>query len=1594
MATMLWDILPDDIVLLILTFLDPVSICSRVAFLDRRFHELCRCDELWHMLAIGAGFDLSVLPANSLRRLLDPQSFSFRRSYQNQVVSARRWAEGRCRVSKIESHAGSVTALRSCSGFLVSGGESGVVKVWDSATGRCLRILRDIRPSPISAMHVDPSRLIIGCTDGYLKLYTSAQTSWPAMLRAGGDQFPRPMPQPTFAGLAVAATPQHSPKTIETAESPTPPPCFTPAGLGGRQGPTNFHPPALTVRTQFSSICTLDYSPTRDALLVGGGGGGGGAISLFDLSPATEPTPATASRSRSSPDRAPSLGPIRSSRGPQTAGAPQVPRAASESDVDAAAANTADYEADYEAWRTRTEASEEAAELAESLAHSPRDGTAQAFSASSTPSVPRQSSAPISGAATGTPAIIRDSRTRRGCPVADAFWHVPAARDPPAWLRLPQSGHGSLDAPNDGRFTLSLDGARRPQAGTRRRRRLLRAVSPPSLPIPASEAPSVPPASPQAPPLPPLLPWSPLGGPRPSRPTVAASPSPSRRGPTPPALVSSYSMPPLPWSSLVEETDLPAARIPGRTGLPVDSAPARPLQPPGVASPEVAAGVGRETTMAAPQPRRETIPPSLPLPSDLPRSTSPNEGTRGGGRGSTPSSRSQPAERIEDEYDDVCSSVFGGWDDADRGEEEEEEEDGASCDEDGLGGGGDRARRVFGKPRCRRVANLYGHTHVAWDPFEAQGTALSCGQDGHLLHWDVARREVVRDYEQHCPAWTFVRTASQIICGHRDGRLSFWDPRAPDRLMLSHPHRGGIGAMDLCGERLVTGSDDGSLCILDLRHLPSADTAAGGRVGGRAGRGGARGRARAARGPAAAGAGSRSEEQPPPKGPFIRLVGHKERVESILLTDTMGTSIRPCKIAKSEGIYFPRLRGRWQNFPCALLCQAQGDPLMASFTTEGYQEKLRHLTNTQPSIQTLSLWVLYHKRYAATSANVWRDEFMRTSDPKKKLTLLNLANDILQTSRKKTEDFLNAFSKILESCFQHFAQATRRDPGLAASAARILKIWEDRHLYPEHLLTRFSQALTDVHGQGVPAAVPRPGSEYEPELLSPKPEVLPASITKSDNPLVQALVEVDANTVREALANDRVARFPAGLFQGELEDSGQVRAALAALREQRGVLEAGIAQRNRLVGLLSEGLEAQEGALADLTRRLKECAQLIEKALIAQESFSLIPPSAKKPAPTGSPAATPSQPPPSLPPPSEPTPSQRRAPEGPTPSRVPLSPLSDQPAAPGPGPLSADDLADLALLGEEQAPPDSPQTPTELPSVVPPPPSFPPPQPPSPPPPPPATEPPSLAALLAPPGTPQQGPPHPLAGLQYSPTIPGPVPPTPPTGLPTGTGLPSPGGAPHYATLMPGLPPPMPMTMTMGPQTANLAASPGAWFRTQPPGPSGPNPAFAQMMALLQQARQQQPPGGPPMGVLPPPPMGLLGANMGLGLGMGMGLGMSPTTHPQPIAGPQAAMGPSGTLTQQLLALLPPGLAQGPQLATPSPPQPQQPPSQQLSPQQPLPLPGPRPGGVAGPGAEEEILMDCSDEAAAGPRKRVPEGPLPAALDPGKRSRPEPAGLP
>ncbi|XP_058033164.1 regulation of nuclear pre-mRNA domain-containing protein 1B isoform X1 [Ahaetulla prasina] len=141
---------------------------------------------------------------------------------------------------------------------------------------------------------------------------------------------------------------------------------------------------------------------------------------------------------------------------------------------------------------------------------------------------------------------------------------------------------------------------------------------------------------------------------------------------------------------------------------------------------------------------------------------------------------------------------------------------------------------------------------------------------------------------------------------------------------------------------------------------------------------------------------------------------------------------------------------------------------MSSFSESALERKLSELSNSQQSVQTLSLWLIHHRKHAGPIVVVWHRE-LRKAKSSRKLTFLYLANDVIQNSKKKGPEFTKEFESVLVDAFSHVAREA--DEGCKKPLERLLNIWQERSVYGGEFIQQLKLSMEDSNSPQPKGAV-------------------------------------------------------------------------------------------------------------------------------------------------------------------------------------------------------------------------------------------------------------------------------------------------------------------------------------------------------------------------------------------------------------------------------------------------------------------------------------------------------------------------------------------
>ncbi|KAI9799972.1 MAG: hypothetical protein M1825_004343 [Sarcosagium campestre] len=116
-----------------------------------------------------------------------------------------------------------------------------------------------------------------------------------------------------------------------------------------------------------------------------------------------------------------------------------------------------------------------------------------------------------------------------------------------------------------------------------------------------------------------------------------------------------------------------------------------------------------------------------------------------------------------------------------------------------------------------------------------------------------------------------------------------------------------------------------------------------------------------------------------------------------------------------------------------------------AYTDEHVLAKLSALNETQESVVTASQWIMFHRRHADRTAQLWLTR-LKDASPNKRLNLIYLANEVAQQSKARNKDnFLIAFSPVIADATAIAYKGATND--VQQKLRRVIEVWRQRQIF-------------------------------------------------------------------------------------------------------------------------------------------------------------------------------------------------------------------------------------------------------------------------------------------------------------------------------------------------------------------------------------------------------------------------------------------------------------------------------------------------------------------------------------------------------------------
>lgn len=260
-----------------------------------------------------------------------------------------------------------------------------------------------------------------------------------------------------------------------------------------------------------------------------------------------------------------------------------------------------------------------------------------------------------------------------------------------------------------------------------------------------------------------------------------------------------------------------------------------------------------------------------------------------------------------------------------------------------------------------------------------------------------------------------------------------------------------------------------------------------------------------------------------------------------------------------------------------------------------FTEKIDKLNSTQQSIENTSSWCSLW-RSDARSIVTWWETYFSKANQAKRLCMIYLANDVLQTSRKKGPEFVVEFYKVLPRALRHFL--SKADEKSKTSVNKVIKVWEERRVFGSSKTKTLQELIEEAEPTGG-GSIPG-GSVSRPYQSNKRPR----SGTRAEAGGGTGTVPASLMAAAECVAAAEAAAANSAELAGRAasiqipEDAHLSPEAAAANRqtlvEYQTALQVEVVQREIAKTSLLSAAEAQTAASLQLADSLKICEAKLE----------------------------------------------------------------------------------------------------------------------------------------------------------------------------------------------------------------------------------------------------------------------------------------------------------------------------------------------------------------------------------------------------------------
>ncbi|KAI0598137.1 RNA polymerase II-binding domain-containing protein [Biscogniauxia sp. FL1348] len=255
-----------------------------------------------------------------------------------------------------------------------------------------------------------------------------------------------------------------------------------------------------------------------------------------------------------------------------------------------------------------------------------------------------------------------------------------------------------------------------------------------------------------------------------------------------------------------------------------------------------------------------------------------------------------------------------------------------------------------------------------------------------------------------------------------------------------------------------------------------------------------------------------------------------------------------------------------------------------AYTDDAVLAKLSSLSETQDSIVTVAQWIMFHRRHAERTVQLWLQR-LKDSTSHKRLNLIYLANEVTQQSKARhKEDFLVAFSP---SIAEAVATAYKGAPSeVQQRIKRVVDVWRERNLFEGPIQEAVEARINDLDKARGTGKAGLGGSIFGAASF---PQELSPLVTPQQN--VTKLLLNTKTAVNSANQEYDKLMGPSSTVPSAPVYAARLSGLLKTLAQAEGAVEQCVKARRELVSELQKILDANRTALISDEDQLESFVQ-------------------------------------------------------------------------------------------------------------------------------------------------------------------------------------------------------------------------------------------------------------------------------------------------------------------------------------------------------------------------------------------------------------------